>query len=259
MMLPKSKEDQALEIFNQLVHLDVGDVEEAVRLLFRLRTIDTGYPNPTTKVSRADAALIAGYRQEAINCLNEVSRLSVNDDLAVLQRLQLLQMLVGHTVSAVALAKDLIEIPGAVNENTVVNLIVTALWSGDLSLLASIEEKEEKTGSSLATGTIDILKEAGIDTIISEHQRILRDVLQDYQISIWSRVDETEESCVVNLYYFDGTLANRKMLERQIDQALDAHYRGKGMKDSDWRSKIMTIITEAPRHTGVDLATGKAA
>jgi hypothetical protein len=247
MMLPKSKEDQALEIFNQLVHLDVGDVEEAVRLLFRLRTIDTGYPNPTTKVSRADAALIAGYRQEAIDSLNEVSRLSLNDDLAVLQRLQLLQMLVGHTVSAVALAKELIEIPGA------------ALWSGDLSLLASIAEKEEKTGSSLATSTMHILKEAGIDTIISEHQRILRDVLQDYQISIWSRIDETEEPCVVNLYYFDGTLANRKILERQIDQALDAHYRGKGMNDSDWRSKIMTIITEAPRHTGVDLATGKAA
>lgn len=57
----KTKANQAIELFNELADLDIGDVEDAVRILFRLRALDAGYPNATVKICRADAALIAGY------------------------------------------------------------------------------------------------------------------------------------------------------------------------------------------------------
>jgi hypothetical protein len=261
-MLPESKEEQALDIFNQLAGLDIGDVEDAVRLLFRIRTLDTGYPDLIIKLSRADAALIAGYRQEAVESLDYAYQLrGSTSDLASLQRLQLLLLLSGQIQRAIETARLLINTPGSMNEYFIFNLVITALWAGDLVLLNEIAQKEKKTGDSVAAKALELLAKAGIDSVISEHQRIVRDVLQDYQICIGSSVNEADEieASLINVCYFDGTQTDRKALERQLDNALDANYRQNGINESAWRGRIITIITEAPRHAGVDLAVGRAA
>lgn len=103
----KTKANQAIELFNELADLDIGDVEDAVRILFCLRALDAGYPNATVKICRADAALIAGYRQEAINSLDVAYQLRAGQDIPFLQRLQLILLFSGQTSRAIEVARDL--------------------------------------------------------------------------------------------------------------------------------------------------------
>lgn len=82
-----TKEAQATDIFNRLADLDIGDVQEAMRLLFRVRRLDTGYPDLLVKTSRADAALIVGSRDEAAESLSTAFQLRGRADYPTLQRL----------------------------------------------------------------------------------------------------------------------------------------------------------------------------
>lgn len=164
-------------------------------------------------------------------------------------------MLIGDRQKALATAREFAETPGLlIDETSTRNVITTAMWAGDLDLLRYISSRElESKGISMAQDNLDALQELDVMQNFSTHQMIISDIMRTSQIKAVSQLFQNEdpELVVLNQYYFDPSKADRRSLEHQIEEALAFYYKSNGLDDSYWRGKIVSVVTQAPVHSGL--------
>jgi hypothetical protein len=248
MPIPVTRSDQ---VFNSLTNVDIEDVDTAVRSLFQLRPLARqGKLDFTGRVALAQAALIAGYRDEALAQIDAAYRVREIGLLPVIDRLVMLFRYVADRDRAVELSRVIAEVPGVLkNKVPMINCVLTALWSGDvnyLTFLTSIEESSEPYAMDVLT----TLRDLGMLEHWNTHQQIIFNIVKNIQMhgEVLIVMDDSGRDILIHRIFIDGTRADPSDVEMKIEAALDSYFETLGSGYRDYDLRVMTLVSESPRH-----------
>jgi hypothetical protein len=256
---------KSVELFNRMATIGVNDVEEAVQCVFQLRTLARqGKLDFLGRVALAEALLIAGHRDEAVEQVEAAFHTADLTDYEGMDRLSMALAHVGMRDRALSINKQLARSQGfAATSHILVNATFLALWAGDIEYLEELAGLQEASGAEGPAGEyLRAIEGRGLRAHLSTHQRVVIECAKDAMVYGTSNMalDEVGAPMIFNTVLIDGRRASRREIEDRIASALEGYYSSAGDEGADIDA-IATIVSEAPRQLGLEPTkdTGRAA
>ncbi|CAK0762430.1 hypothetical protein WCLP8_3470009 [uncultured Gammaproteobacteria bacterium] len=242
------------EIFNRLNGIGIEDIDAAERCLFQLRAL--GGMNKldfSGRVAWAQAALIAGYRDQALEQMHAAYYIRDMTDWPAFDALMRVHMHAGLWGRALELSRALANTPGmSANELVMTNCALVALGAGDVAFLQELA-KIQQSSKNFAGGFLKQLEELEMLEHFGAHQRIVNEIVKDVQIhrSIGFCPDDDGCMVIIDQIYVDGTRTTRQSIRDRLYDALEADFAPLVPERFDYDLRVMPLVSVAPRHSGV--------
>jgi hypothetical protein len=242
---PKLK---SVELYNRLLDLVVeDDADEVVRIMWRLKSLVRQNPtNFASGVALIEASLMCGERQSAVAEIEKLWKIRHIEESQAL-RTYVYQLI---DVGNYGRCKHLVEEFMCEKESRIVAifeglLVNCAFYFGDVGWIETM--RGDAFGARInaqASGMIQNLKKSGLSNHLGNHQEIVRSAVKGKQTSIFLRDRQGSEStlCLTNLISVPATRLERRVMESNIDDALQEYYASVDLPPTFYLDRLNTII-----------------
>lgn len=258
--MPPVPASKAVELFNRLAELELGDVETAMAMYFDLRSIVRKQPSdPTGRIALAEACRIIGYRDQALEHLDVADQLWSGAAFAVRNSIAGLMGKMGQAKRSRERFVELICAQEANKYPTVIwNTGSTGFLCGDIGLLNQASHREQQSGIEPYAGTIlSALDALELKPLFPSVQAVVTECvgpcLMDFEFAVQTHPDDGRSfisfKCII-----DGSKIYRWDLAELINERLEAVFEQQPTPIADWWWRYSVSVEEAPRHASIPAA-----
>jgi hypothetical protein len=252
-MTTPEPESLAANLFNQIAKLELDEVDQARTLYLALRRLRQQQPGSfLTSVALIMAALKVGRRTEAIDEIGRAYGIKTTADIMGWGALADMSVFVGQLDRGAELYGRLRTIPGALAIPQIsINAANTALISGDIESLRYLSEEDKKNNTEIsnAKNYLSIIDRSSLAASFNSHQKIVSSVLRDSRN--WAgpeiRYEDRDEPTLVIYHWVLGDRPTRNRLQREMLDALRAHYQSIQKDFSLALPVLLNRLLEAPQ------------
>lgn len=251
---------KAVELFNRLADLRLGDHEQAMGMLFELRKLTRSQPaDPTARVGLASACHLIGYRHEALEHLAVADTLWAVATTAERVTVAALHGCLGEQHRALTRAQELFEMRGPDLQAEIAwNCALTASRYGDIEFLKRVRAREEELQLKRRAGKLlQSLDEFGLTGCFSHIQAAVSQVVAPYAMGFdfgTSIHPDDGRSFLTLAIQIDASQIHRLDLEDLLSDRLDALARERNDIPENWWWRYFVTIESAPRHPSIPAA-----
>lgn len=244
-------------LFNEIGSLPLFDTDRAKELHLALVRLRRQAPSVfSVRVALAIAALKLGRRSEAISSLDEANGLKTRSELTAWGALADLNVIVGRLDVGGTLLRQLLATPGAIAVPQIqTNAVSSLMVLGDMDGLVNLDRAIKDMGGEnhqptelMAADVLSVLRDAHLGPTFAAHQRIVSAVLKDVRtwVNPHVRTQDRAQPTLVIEHLVIGDRVARSQLQREILDALRAHYQSVGLELGRVLPFLLNKVSPAP-------------
>lgn len=247
-------QQEAVEVFNQLAHAEADDQARASHALARALVLMKVMPgNFLLRTTLAGAYLLLGNREKAEHSIDGAFNTRTSDHPGTMCLLARVCLALGHAKYARTIFDELIESESyCLTSLTIGNASRFAVCVGDWDFLQYLNTLDIRTGADAhyAREALARLKRDDFFQHLAIHQKIIIDIVGDFQMWIGSDFHPEQDLPGVSVQRYLSPEVNRHKIQRKVSDALFAYYENKGLAPGYYRLFLTTQFLTMPGESG---------
>lgn len=248
-MVARLPAEESITIFNRLLDLDGSQVEEIGRAEWRLRVLRGKRPSDQRiAMAHLKAKLMLGHAEEAAALADMLWAMRFNLAPEVRESLT-------HAFFEIGMFERARYMLGTIEDMTpadwrMARCMQVAIAQGDVDAMKqviNIRIAHDGDSDDVVLTFLEQIEAEGLLRHFSDHQGIVNSVVRGIQTGRASIIRNLEDSgCELINYIFVGADRDeRRRLESEIDEQLEAYYEAAGLEPAAFVPRIVTLVMNA--------------